>query len=139
MDALIIYKWGYRICKLALTYAMFITYAHDIVSSICIIVFPTISWVYYFKQHGPVLVHLGVLNIVSWIVYFISSYLTNTQKNEDEDLKKELINRIQRYNKKGIVMISKEDMYTLQDLSLSDLKKIYDVICVPEEKSNEKD
>ncbi len=76
MDALIVYKWGYRICKVLLTYMMFVTYVYGdlstmLLKSLFIIVTPTIAWLYYFEQHNDMLVHIGVLNIVSWLVYFI--------------------------------------------------------------------
>ncbi len=141
MDALIVYKWGYRICKVLLTYMMFVTYVYGdlstmLLKSLFIIVTPTIAWLYYFKQHNDMLVHIGVLNIVSWLVYFISYYTTIRKKDGDDVVKKELINKIKKYNEKGIVSIPKEDIALLYEMTLSDLKKIYEEIRVPEENKN---
>ena len=141
MDALIVYKWGYRICKVLLTYMMFVTYVYGdlstmLLKSLFIIVTPTIAWLYYFEQHNDMLVHIGVLNIVSWLVYFISYYTTSRKKDGDDVVKKELINKIKKYNEKGIVSIPKEDIALLYEMTLSDLKKIYEEIRVPEENKN---
>ena len=141
MDALIVYKWGYRACKVLLTYMMLVTYAHGelsemIMKSLFIIAVPTISWLYYFEHHNNVLVHIGVLNIVSWIVYFLSYYSTTRKKDGDDIVKKELIKKIKKYNDKGIVSIPKDDIELLYEMPISDLKKIYEAIRVPEENKN---
>ena len=65
-----------------------------------------------------------------------SHYTTIRKKDGDDVVKKELINKIKKYNAKGIVSIPKDDIALLYEMPLSDLKKIYEGIRVPEENKN---
>lgn len=137
MEMLVIYKYGYRICKVILIYLMLTAYGIDIKHILPIIIVPTFTWVYYFNQHSDILIHVGVLSIVTWIVYFVSYYMMLREDKKDVEIKKlELIKKIKRYEQKGLVKIDKEDLDLIYTLSLKELRRLYDAINVPEENKN---
>lgn len=132
MLRLVIYRYGYIITKLIFIFYLLKEHAKTFYNIVGVLIAPTIYWLHHFDANKSLLVHLGVLNIVTMWLYYLT-FLYDKYKDEDPVKRYKLLKKIKRYKDVGLIIVSDDDWKFLQELTIEALEDVLKTIKIPEE------